>query len=607
LVTLTTGGNDVGFSAILAYCAATEACHEKFIAAAGGGTDPLEINIASRYQDLYNLYTKIQEVSPDASVFVLGYPNLFSNWRESSGCRAYNLFEKDEVAYLQGLNVKLNELVKKVAADAGVHFVDLANSAAGSTLRGICAPTSEVDSSWSQEAQYLNTPPMSNTDDNVHPNRKGHRAYLDVLRGLNPLSFPFNPQGDGVDPIDVGASEKTYEIGFIIGDNETKPDAASGELVGSFDIGEGLKCRVGFRCQFGVKVRGSDGDEWSAFVYSDPIAVGSGQVQSDGTFELKVDDLQLPAGHHTLVIEITGPNSVEVLVHEFYVESGADSDGDGVQDAVDNCVDDANPGQEDADGDGIGDVCDTDDSAEGRPFIVRLKGDTGDERFEVRVAGRALAHGQATADWQSYEALLPDGTHIGDIQLVFVNDAVSGSYDRNLRVDYVDFDGRRFESESPTTFGTGTWRPSSQCLPGFLQSEELHCNGYFLYHQDPPSPDPIPFVARIKGDTGDELFALEVSGRVVSHGRAGTDWQSHEASLPDGTALSDVQVVFVNDAVSGSYDRNLRVDYVEFDGKRYESEALTTFGTGTYRPSSRCRPGYLQSEALHCNGFFRYE
>ena len=37
---------------------------------------------------------------------------------------------------------------------------------------------------------------------------------------------------------------------------------------------------------------------------------------------------------------------------------GADSDGDTVEDAFDNCTAIANPGQEDADHDGCGDVCD---------------------------------------------------------------------------------------------------------------------------------------------------------------------------------------------------------------------------------------------------------
>jgi hypothetical protein len=39
--------------------------------------------------------------------------------------------------------------------------------------------------------------------------------------------------------------------------------------------------------------------------------------------------------------------------------SADDADGDGVPDALDNCVDTPNPDQADADGDGVGDVCDS--------------------------------------------------------------------------------------------------------------------------------------------------------------------------------------------------------------------------------------------------------
>ena len=60
-----------------------------------------------------------------------------------------------------------------------------------------------------------------------------------------------------------------------------------------------------------------------------------------------------------------------ILVHGFSTSSGAytlalqsalppepaDTDGDGVNDDDDNCVDDSNPGQEDCDGDGVGDAC----------------------------------------------------------------------------------------------------------------------------------------------------------------------------------------------------------------------------------------------------------
>jgi len=50
----------------------------------------------------------------------------------------------------------------------------------------------------------------------------------------------------------------------------------------------------------------------------------------------------------------------------------ADTDGDGVADALDNCPQDPNPGQADTDGDGVGDACDNDIDGDGLDNVMEL-------------------------------------------------------------------------------------------------------------------------------------------------------------------------------------------------------------------------------------------
>ena len=57
---------------------------------------------------------------------------------------------------------------------------------------------------------------------------------------------------------------------------------------------------------------------------------------------------------------------------QVYPPGDADSDGDGIPDADDNCPADANPGQEDNERDGLGDVCDPDDDNDGLPDAEEL-------------------------------------------------------------------------------------------------------------------------------------------------------------------------------------------------------------------------------------------
>jgi len=69
------------------------------------------------------------------------------------------------------------------------------------------------------------------------------------------------------------------------------------------------------------------------------------------------------------------------------------------------------------------------------------------------------------------------------IRIMFTNDAVNSdrTEDRNLVIDKIVLDGVTYQTESSTTYSTGTHTKGAGCTPGYKKSEWLNCNGYFQY------------------------------------------------------------------------------------------------------------------------------
>lgn len=129
VVTFTIGGNDLGFTSILAICALMDDCRDAY---GGPGMPKLTAKIAGSVGDsIQQAMEDSAAHAPNADIFVLGYPDLLpatptgSTWEQS--CEPTSLFisdaERNDLRQVQAaLNAEIELRVD--AAGARVHYVD---------------------------------------------------------------------------------------------------------------------------------------------------------------------------------------------------------------------------------------------------------------------------------------------------------------------------------------------------------------------------------------------------------------------------------------------------------------------------------------------------
>jgi lysophospholipase L1-like esterase len=161
LVTLTVGGNDVGFAPVLTACVIGDD------ATCDGALDTSRFLIdAWLPHALAGLYADVSEAAPGATVVVLGYPRPFDPAAPALG----NL-EPDEQQRMNRLAERLNDRTEAAAARAGFRFASVeepfATHGVGATdpwLAGLTLPLNE----------------------SFHPNAAGQsQGYLPVLTSVN--------------------------------------------------------------------------------------------------------------------------------------------------------------------------------------------------------------------------------------------------------------------------------------------------------------------------------------------------------------------------------------------------------------------------------------
>ena len=162
-VTITIGGNDLDFSAVVKTCAgprSDKACKRKVERAQRLIRDELPAKVDA-------VYREIRRRAPTATVIVLGYPRLFTR----QDCNGATFFSKGELDRLNQTADQLRDKLRErvAAAGPGFSFMDAIPAFKG---HEVCS-----------RSEWLNG--LSNpTSDSYHPNRDGHSSgYAPLVLG----------------------------------------------------------------------------------------------------------------------------------------------------------------------------------------------------------------------------------------------------------------------------------------------------------------------------------------------------------------------------------------------------------------------------------------
>ncbi|MBC3192116.1 SGNH/GDSL hydrolase family protein [Pseudonocardia sp. C8] len=181
LVTVTIGGNDIGFGEIIAECSRRSsqnlfgaACKDFYTA---DGEDQLAERIEETAPKVAAVLSGIRDRAPAARVAVVGYPTILPD--EGPGCYPVAPFSAGDTAYLRETEKRLNAMLAGQAAAAGVDFVDTYTPTIGHdicTLPGV---------KWVEG--LVPTSPAAP----VHPNAQGMRAMAAATGAV--LGIPVAP------------------------------------------------------------------------------------------------------------------------------------------------------------------------------------------------------------------------------------------------------------------------------------------------------------------------------------------------------------------------------------------------------------------------------
>lgn len=294
VITLTGGGNDVGFGEILSACneIAIPRLNTCSYATSGRVKQLLKDSIYNQYGLTRLLIRRIKEASPDSKLYIIGYPQ-FIDKRPLPCALDGGLLNPLERAAIVDMTSEMNGVLWRAATDSGVPFVDISNSLSGGKL---CAGGKYMTGLHDIAISQL----KRDKQNLYHPNSAGH---LQIARSI------FDK---------IGEPEKTF-IGDSVPTAKSSATYQSAPIVHrALNLAESDVEQEGV---LNIALASGQLKPMSATkitLHSDPASLGEYQSDERGILKLS---LTVPRGvrpgTHTLLIEGVSVDGKKVSYYDF--------------------------------------------------------------------------------------------------------------------------------------------------------------------------------------------------------------------------------------------------------------------------------------------------
>lgn len=329
VITLTMGGNDVGFGDKIDKCVRSPRTCD---IAKEGERPKLKKEILDQFDNLSSLYSEIAEASNyQSKIFVLGYPQFVSGEKDVS-CDSIFFLRPNERKMVYESVRYINRVIKAAADASGVVYVDIEGSLDNKKIcEGKDLYVTAITGIWGYRGNQV--------QESFHPNAKGHQAIASTVvgkLGTNDLrTYDFCSDGSKI----CQNSDITNED---VEDTDYFAVESASAIIKNTDLAKKNQQKSGWVSvvldAFSFSARTMVG----ITLHSDPIDLGSFTAGADGSLSTTI---QIPAGvevgYHRIVVTGKTTSGEDIEYYQYIFVQGdnpEDLNDNGIKDSGETCA-----------------------------------------------------------------------------------------------------------------------------------------------------------------------------------------------------------------------------------------------------------------------------